>query len=727
MTPDRIKLAVTGVIAIGLAALPIGHVTADDKYLLQALLLATALLGGGLVLRLLPLPWLVVPLAQLAGLLGYTTWQMTTLTSGDLAMDQRLAQVFGQAVHHVQTQSAPMPENPEVRLFLVLIIGLAAWSFDMCVVTGNSPIAAFIPLGSLFLLPALGLRGDLDAFAFLPVAMAMCLVVLVADGSRTRQWLGWRAPAADVAGGAGGAGAATLAGVGVLAVTLAAGLFLPRITPIVFDPGNIGTGPLQMTDPSLDLRRNLNQPSDQVVIRYRTDQPAGTYLRMATLPKFDSSGWHLSPMTVRYGNLPAVPGFSGVGTERRTNLRIEGFSTQWLPLPYAPREVTTSSGRWGFNPDSLDMLSRDAATDGLEYEVRSIDVEPTPERLRTAGVGRPAEGQLVTDLPGDLPNEIRQLAHEITAGITNPSAQAVAIQEYLRSSRFRYSIEPQPGMGYEALRRFLFEDRSGYCEQFAAAMAVLAREVGLPSRVVVGFLPGTLTGDTWEVSIRSMHAWPELYFAELGWVRFEPTPAVASPPAHTNTDSQDPTSSPEPTQSESPTTEPEPTLTDREPTEAPTTEADQPGAGTDWVGPALGAGLGGLAVALLLISPRLIRGARRSRRLGLPATAQPALRAEAAWAELRDTVLDLGNSWPAGSPRTVGADLAALVPDVYRDDLDRVVLAVEQGRYAREPQVPPEVSDLVRALSLQLAGAAGSQHRFRARWLPRSLWWRPPT
>lgn len=722
MTGESVQLSLVGVITVGLAAMPLGLVTQDDQFFGQAMLLVAALLGGGLLLRLLPIAWPVIPLAQVAGIAGFAAWQITALTGSALEWADRVSLVFGRAINHVQTEVAPMSENPEVRLFLVLIIGLAAWSYDMCVVTGNSPVAAFIPLGSLYLLPALGVRDDLDACTFLPVAAAMCLVLLASETSRTRLWLG-RRPGMRAENPAGRIGAGTIAAVGVLAVTLAAGLFLPRLTPFSFDPGAFGNGPLQMTDPSLDLRRNLNQPSDRVVITYETDRPTGAYLRMASLPEFDSTGWHLTSIGVQYGDLPAVPGFKGTGTPRTTTLRIDGFQTQWLPLPYAPRQVTTSSGEWGYNPDTLDLLSRDAATDGLEYRVRSLDVDPTPEQLRRAAAGRPTEGHLVTDLPADLPGEIRQLAHEITADITNPAEQAIAIQEYLRSGRFTYSTQPQPGMGYDALRRFLFEDHSGYCEQFAAAMAVLAREVGLPSRVAVGFLPGTRgAGGRWDVSIRSMHAWPELFFDGLGWVRFEPTPSVAAPPAHTGEDEQ-PSPSAEPTLTQPTTSEPEPTLSGGEPSEVVTTESGQStGSGAEWVGPGAGGLLGVAVLALLLATPHLIRGSRRTRRLGLAATAEPALRAEAAWAELRDTVVDLGDRWPTGSPRAIGRVLAGRLPDVYRPDLDRLVLAVEQGRYARDPQVPADVGEIVRELSLQLGAAASSRDRFRARWLPRSLW-----
>ncbi len=113
----------------------------------------------------------------------------------------------------------------------------------------------------------------------------------------------------------------------------------------------------------------------------------------------------------------------------------------------------------------------------------------------------------------------------MTADADSPAEKAAAIQAYLRSSEFSYSTERLPGSGYQALENFLLRDHKGYCEQFASAMAMMARVVGIPSRVSVGFLPGDRDGDSWRVSIRDMHAWPELYFAGYGWVRFEPTPA----------------------------------------------------------------------------------------------------------------------------------------------------------------------------------------------------------
>ena len=110
---------------------------------------------------------------------------------------------------------------------------------------------------------------------------------------------------------------AALIGAPALVGTLILGVALPTLVLPGFGFGNGpgGGGRLQLTDPTLDLRRNLNQPSDAVVIQYQTDQPGGMYLRMASLPELNASGWRNVPMQLSSGGtLPAVPGLSGEPT-----------------------------------------------------------------------------------------------------------------------------------------------------------------------------------------------------------------------------------------------------------------------------------------------------------------------------------------------------------------------------------------------------------------------------
>src|SRR5439155_1388220 len=119
----------------------------------------------------------------------------------------------------------------------------------------------------------------------------------------------------------------------------------------------------------------------------------------------------------------------------------------------------------------------------------------------------------------------------IVAGAGTPYAKALALQNYLRT-RYAYSLDVPPGHDDNAMERFLFVSRRGYCEQFAGTYAAMARAVGLPSRVAVGFTPGVLARDgKYHVSGRYAHAWPEVYVDGYGWVAFEPTPGRGAPGA----------------------------------------------------------------------------------------------------------------------------------------------------------------------------------------------------
>src|SRR5918995_1489986 len=130
---------------------------------------------------------------------------------------------------------------------------------------------------------------------------------------------------------------------------------------------------------------------------------------------------------------------------------------------------------------------------------------------------------------GSLDREVRERADRLVEAndADTPFGKALAIQDYLRDPKvFRYNLNvPALSAGGNQLRRFLTEVREGYCEQFAIAMAMMARQVGVPSRVAVGFTSGEVVDNNFlQVTTHDAHAWPELWFPETGWVPFEPTP-----------------------------------------------------------------------------------------------------------------------------------------------------------------------------------------------------------
>ena len=695
--------AVAGAMALALPAL--APVTADRGVFVDSLVMIGAIGGSGMLARRVLRSELVAGAVQAAvGVLALCGLALAARVSGP-----ELPRVLAAGLEWTVTSTAPMGPNPGVRLIAAAAIGVLAFLADQLAVTYRHAGWTLLPLGVPYLLAALALPGEASFGALLSLAGGYLLVLLADTAGRVpRAAMSTRPGLRLLAGGL----ACLLAGASIAVV---AGLVTPGL-----DPGRgapfAGQGPIQMGDPSLDLRRNLQQPADQQVLTYTTSTGNGVRLRLTALPVFDASGFRLTTRELHTGGvLPAPPGAPSGLPRYQINVSVGAFNSEWLPLPYAPASFT-ASGQWRHDPLSMSVLAtgdrRTSATNGLRYQATVVDVDPTAEQVAAAHAGTPPDADATAALPDDLPPRIRALAHEITRRGTTDGRRAVLIQDWLRSSAFSYSLEPAPGSGYDALTRFLFEDRIGYCEQFATSMAVLARAVGIPARVAVGFLPGNRDGDRWDVTIHNMHAWPELYLDGLGWVAFEPTPAIAEPPGYAGGNPRaEPSLSPTPT----------PSATDDEPSLGPETPQPVPDPGpgqstnTDW--PSWPAGAVGLV--LLGAAPSVLRHRRRAHRLA----AQPARAAvTGAWDEVRDSAWDAGREWPRGSARQIAATVAADLPAEAGAALVRVGMLVERARYADDLGEVSDVATDVRRIRAGLAAGSDGLSRWGRALLPRSLW-----
>ena len=735
---DRSAIAVT--ISVMLACFTVTPLTSDAGFLGLSWVLIIAIGAASLGLRRIRLTSGVVLSIQIAILLLYSLGLSLTLTSAtsDLSTPwfEHYPALWAEGIEHMRTQASPMDPDNGVKLIFVTVIGMIMIMTDLLVSGVGRPAWAIAPPATLFLVPALGLGADTGVISFCYIAVGY-LAILIAEGlNATARWT--RGLTRDSAEGFGTSMPVVWRAAGYLAIpailaTIVLGFALPTLylPGIGFGNGPGGSGPLQLTDPTLDLRRNLNQPEDRDVIQYQTTAPGGVYLRLASLPRLNANGWSNVEIQLNNGqNLPTVPGLSDEPDRQRTTIRVVDFASQYLPLPYAPR-THDAPGDWRYDANSLTVVNAGQRAQDLRrlsYTVESVDIAPDINDLNNAVAGTPADAAVTAVIPSDLPDSLVQLANSVTAKADTPAAKAAAIQAYLRSGQFTYSTEPLPGSGYEALRNFLLQDRRGYCEQFASAMAMMARVVGIPSRVSVGFLPGEQDQEGWTVSIRDMHAWPELYFANYGWVRFEPTPAsvTGSAPAWTvqNRDSagSDPSANPssEPSADEvSPGTAPS-TVPSQQPTDL------GPGAGAGWGRTLIGAVVV-LVLLAILAAPATIRVRRRSGRLNGSGPAEEQV--EAAWSEIRDTVLDYGGSWPEGSPRAIGREVADRLDDEESESMSQVATLVERSRYARSfdhggsmSELPTMTSEIRRGV----AAPAAWQQRVIALLLPRSLFRRKP-
>ena len=729
---------------------------------------------SGALLRSARLPAVLVALAQLLVLAVWLhhRWAAADAWAGWVPTAESLAtlnETLALAVDAAQSYVAPIPKSvPQFAPLLVVAGSATAVLVDFLACGLRRAPVAGLPLLAVYTAPVSILDGGVSWLKFVLAALAFLGLIACQEADRLTHW------GQQVSGGgrifdsqstrvSSQAVWSSARKIGLTATGLAVlvPIFVPTYSLGFLGGEGSGTGDggsLSIDNPIADLRRDLNRGTDVDLLRVTTEDDDTSYLRISVLDFFDGEKWSPArrqiPVEQRAAGLvPRPPGLDPDVPRERARwsvLTSSIFDSQWLPAPY-PVFSIEAPGDWRYDRDTLDFVSfpEDQSAAGLSYQLERIKIDPTAEQLAGAP---PAPAEVFgpnTELPGQVPDTVRELARLVTEGADSRYESAVALQRWFRvDGGFRYSLErSEPGSGVDDLERFLFdtqEGRVGYCEQFAAAMALMGRSIGIPSRLAMGFLRPERDGASGYVySAWDLHLWPEMYFEGIGWVRFEPTPAARTGrvPAYTRQTLADDPSSRSP--SSAPLAPSQNRFSDQA---APTAGADRNG-GASGFDTGLAVLVGGVTLALLalLALPRTLRVYLRRRRWESADT--PVALAEAAWAELRDTALDLGISW--SDDETVRNRARALVrsfahPGVEEDALaraaargqgaypeadaalTRLVELVERARYSRS--VPPSAAvvqqvegDLDLCVAALRAGASRAQ-RTRARWLPASLW-----
>ncbi|HUR77214.1 MAG TPA: transglutaminaseTgpA domain-containing protein [Acidimicrobiales bacterium] len=428
---------------------------------------------------------------------------------------------------------ATAPTNPTEGFTLALVMAVVALAAlaDWAAFRIRTTIEAAVPAFTLFIFA--GVLGTARHRATATVAFTGALLVwLVTDNAtvvaRTKPWFQGTADAGRRAMSRAGVGLGTIGLVGALL-----GLALPfaQDPPAVAWRNRNQDQARTTISPLVDIRSRLVARSD--VVAFTVTTPLRSYWRLTSLDVFDGDIWS------SHGSYKDVDSDKNL-KDRSGDVFAQTFNIMdprsiWLPVAYRPASTPTADDI-SFDDKADAFITAQPTSDGLSYAVRSAVPSFTPDALRrTAPGGRIGDDQ--TALPTNLDPRVSALALQITQGLRTNYEKAYALQQYLRSAPFRYDLSVTPGHGNDALARFLFVTKRGYCEQFAGSFAVLARLAGLPSRVAVGFTAGerdAATG-TWTVRELHAHAWPEVYLGSAGWVAFEPTPGRGIPGAESYT------------------------------------------------------------------------------------------------------------------------------------------------------------------------------------------------
>jgi transglutaminase-like putative cysteine protease len=439
-----------------------------------------------------------------------------------------------------QAVVAPAPVERGFVLASSVAIWFIAYVADWAAFRLWVPFEATLPAGTLFLFTALlgAERGRGWAVGLYAAAMlGFLLLHRMARQDGTSHWVADR----NVQGHR----SLLVMGATLGLVAVVTGTVLGPSVPGADSPGVIDPRSLQEGDqsrktisPLVDIRSRLVDQTEVEV--FQVQSPEASYWRLTSLERFDGTIWSSSgTYGSADGDLPEAVATNLSSETFEQAFTIKALAAIWLPSAYEPRAIDTAGLDVLYEEDSATLIVDKGveSSDGLIYKVTSASPRITPADL--AGSSGPVPSAITDrflDLPDDFNPAIRQLAQELTAGTATPYESARALQDYLRT--FTYDLEVQSGHSDDVLARFLFETKRGYCEQFAGAFAAMARSIGLPARVAVGFTPGEpdpLDPTMFHVRGEHAHAWPEVFLAGAGWVSFEPTPGRGQPFAESYT------------------------------------------------------------------------------------------------------------------------------------------------------------------------------------------------
>jgi transglutaminase-like putative cysteine protease len=402
-------------------------------------------------------------------------------------------------------------------------------------------------------------------------------------------------------------------------------------------------------------------------------------VRVAALDSFDGALWTRSRDFVIAGSTlpegpPLKPPVVTVDLDVNVTRLLDPF------LPAIGRPVRVAADDVAFDPSSGTLVSTRPAVSGYRYHVTS-HVRPIDDSLAKALISQTPADRAYTQLPNP-PAWLRAEAERIVRGYPTPATQLLAIEAYLKS--FGYAVSARPGHSYGAIQRVLLgraENEAGYAEQFASAFALLARAIGYPARVAVGYrlMPEKRQGDAYQVDTSDAHAWPEVHLAGFGWVAFEPTntknPATAAPPREQTAPvlpADERVQQPLQPQAEA------------VPGAAPATGG---GTGAAVRRTAFAVGAVSLAVLGLLLAAA---GAKALRRMARAKRGPPSARIAAAWRETADRMRERGlRAPPALTPAEVAAASAATGPGA-RAAAQVAELALVTTSAVCAPDEPPE-------------------------------------
>jgi transglutaminase-like putative cysteine protease len=441
---------------------------------------------------------------------------------------------LGNAPHVLRSATVPVTPTGAALVLAVVATFVCAMTTEIVARRLDTPIGAMGPSVALFVaVAALGSgrwAPTTAVYALVCIAYLVSLQEVEVAARRTWFQTGRAHRSQAVTGG-------IVAGALIVAFAIAIGPAFPGAKSAAWiNYRKLGAGKgsseLEARSPFLSISDKLNNDPQEKILSVETSNHKAYRWRTIALDAIDnkSDDWVLSTARGSTSQLPKAT--HAPGTEDLTE-NFHVFVTAekyWLPAVYAPTKVSLSGTET--LPSSATIFLPGGAVAGVQYTVESEVREATDAELEAVQMSDLGAMSGDTKLPPNLvAKKVQELADQITAGIAKPYDKAIALQRFFQSNDFVYDPTVNYSESPDALAAFVLQERRGFCEQFAAAFAEMARYLGLPTRIAVGYQTGTPQGaGSWLVHGADAHAWPEVWLgSNIGWYAFEPTKSKTDP------------------------------------------------------------------------------------------------------------------------------------------------------------------------------------------------------
>jgi transglutaminase-like putative cysteine protease len=765
-----------GMIAAGstlLAAAPISSIFASWTWLAQCILAVGFIAGAALGARTLRFPVWAQALSMMVVLLLALTWMFPSgheVLIPTASTFEHFGQLFTQAGQDTRQYAVPVPDRQGLLFVTVLGIGAVAIAVDLLTVVARRPALAGLPMLAIYSVPVAVYVDDVPVLPFIVGAFGF-LWLLVSDNVDRVRRFGRRftGDGRDVDVWEPSPLAAAGRRLGVIGV--AAAVLLPLLVPTIsggllsqltqsgsgISQNGTGVGGGGRINLFAALSGQLTQTGTTDLVKVNTNDPDPYYLRFGVADQLTTQGFGSRPPSgqpldrglpdprinpdVRY---PQYHADVEVTDDLRQNM---------LPVYSNTVKVNDAGGGWSFDRNQQVIYSTRNTTKGKKYSFDYVRAQYSQQLLRQSPP-LPDGSPLLNAYTATPPDAtVDNLVTRLTANVRNPYDKVRALYNYFsKDNGFSYSLTTQPAGSSSEIASFL-QNKVGYCQQYAAALAWMVRKAGIPARVAFGFTRGnTRDGQSYVLTNRNAHAWTEVYFDGFGWVPFDATPASGVPGSARAAYAPD-VDAPTPTAT-GPTAGAQPGAV---PSSGPSAgDLPQRGqgdlAGSDLGGTGAevtstkglwGVGIAALIIALLLV-PALRRVLVRRHRHAATAPRTPAVvssagapdlvvtasstqareDAHAAWDELLDTMTDFRIPVdPSETPRVTARRLIndAILQTSPAEGATLLGSAEERARYARKPMQGAELTSALTQVRKGLARSANRRTRIAAVIMPPSV------